>query len=316
MGVDVDGTGGVAYVTQYGALGDEVQSFTRTLELSGGQVRVGPTVVAREAHEETPSIYTAASERDPEVRYSVIEDSATRADMQVEDLAPLSAVGPKTIELWPEKHDNAANIWSSVFLYVHGDRLYACGSRTVVFDITDPLSPKRIFEGPQQWSPYGSGSRDGETFIMRLPPLPDLPAPERLKLALRWNEEYGTAQAFDGTLLCQAGQSREGMLVVMRLKSLTENRAVFDIVAIYKQTLIQSLAGGFGISSLRLSNGFIYATSASAGLVSVYDITGANSIRLVAHFAAPGVDCCQPLPDGRAIAAGDKIWLLGPPPRH
>jgi hypothetical protein len=49
--------------------------------------------------------------------------------------------------------------------------------------------------------------------------------------------------------------------------------------------------------------------------VTVFDTRGPNPLRVVGHFAAPGMHMMVcPLPDGRALVAGSKLWLIGPPP--
>jgi hypothetical protein len=69
-----------------------------------------------------------------------------------------------------------------------------------------------------------------------------------------------------------------------------------------------------------LSNGLLYCSQGFYGgtfnpHVTVFDTRGANPMRVVGHFAAPGYGMIAcPLPDGRAIVAGSKLWLIGPPP--
>jgi hypothetical protein len=49
---------------------------------------------------------------------------------------------------------------------------------------------------------------------------------------------------------------------------------------------------------------------------SVYDIAGPGPVKQVGHFAAPGAWIVCPLPDGRSLVAGSKLWLVGPPPGY
>jgi hypothetical protein len=73
-----------------------------------------------------------------------------------------------------------------------------------------------------------------------------------------------------------------------------------------------------------MANGLLYVSNGvslprGSGVnptVDVYDVNGPHPLRQVGHFAAPGVINVCPLPDGRAIVGGSKLWLVGPPPRH
>jgi hypothetical protein len=63
-----------------------------------------------------------------------------------------------------------------------------------------------------------------------------------------------------------------------------------------------------------VKNDLLYAMQ--YGIAEVFCIKGPRPLSLVARFAAPNLHMCEPLDDGRIIAAGgNKIWLLGPPPR-
>ena len=73
-----------------------------------------------------------------------------------------------------------------------------------------------------------------------------------------------------------------------------------------------------------MKNGLVYATQSwwrqpGLGLVhpslSVFDVSHGD-VKLVGHFAAPGVATVFPLDDGRAIVGGDGLWLVGPPPGY
>jgi hypothetical protein len=50
-------------------------------------------------------------------------------------------------------------------------------------------------------------------------------------------------------------------------------------------------------------------------LLRVFDVSGDGPVKLTAHFTAPGVRFYRGLPDGRVIAGGSKIWVLGAPKR-
>ncbi|MDB5174896.1 MAG: hypothetical protein JWN51_3669 [Phycisphaerales bacterium] len=68
--------------------------------------------------------------------------------------------------------------------------------------------------------------------------------------------------------------------------------------------------------------GFCYVSSWSGTLrcprVTVFDIRDPKRPRPVGHFAVPndGPLVVRPLPDGRALVGGRKLYLTGPPPIH
>jgi hypothetical protein len=99
---------------------------------------------------------------------------------------------------------------------------------------------------------------------------------------------------------------------VLRLTSLADDRAEFEIVGRYEPTLIQRLANG-GVRPIQVQNGLLYAAGENR-VLDVFDVSGEGPVKLRAHFAAPGLEAFAPLPDGRVLAGGSKIWLLGRPP--
>jgi hypothetical protein len=77
--------------------------------------------------------------------------------------------------------------------------------------------------------------------------------------------------------------------------------------------------GSRNIFSSKLVNGLLYVSDGYTGAttnprVDVFDTRGPHPLRLIGHFAAPGVRTVLSLPDGNALVGGDKLWLIGPPP--
>jgi hypothetical protein len=84
---------------------------------------------------------------------------------------------------------------------------------------------------------------------------------------------------------------------------------------------LEGIFGGQGNHDATLQGGRLFECAGgwTAGpinsSITVFDIHGSRPFREIAHFAAPGVGTCCPLPDGRSIVGGvGKLWLLGPPP--
>ena len=197
------------------------------------------------------------------------------------------------------------------------NRLYVVDfSHLAVLDISDRLKPKIISNGPLLWSgiTFYPEYQDVEKLIYNLPPVPKLSAAERLEIAMKFASSLGNP-SFDGEFLCFADG---GDLVAYRLVSLNANTATFKKIGQYEPTILQSVYGVNGYEGLTMQNGLVYAqtyarNSIFNSSISVFDLRSQPPLRMIGHFAAPGAEVVQPLPDGRAIVGGSKLWLIGPP---
>ncbi len=87
----------------------------------------------------------------------------------------------------------------------------------------------------------------------------------------------------------------------------------------YEESLLEKIFGSFRYSGIKLKNGLLYVSGAAIGgmfnpHVTVFDARGDRPLRPVGHFAAPGSAMLAcPLPDGRPLVAGSKLWVVGPP---
>jgi hypothetical protein len=184
------------------------------------------------------------------------------------------------------------------------------------FDITDPRRPQLVSDGPIDYGRVFFNMAPEEINVP-LPPIPDMPAAERLKAALgngwRWGQFEGDV------LLLQTDELSE-----YRLTKITDAVAAFKKVGDFRLPLLSDVFGKLGYGESWLQNGLVYATTIVGfsqrpvnPSISVFDTRSPHPFRAVGHFAAPGLSAACPLPDGRTIAAGgNKIWLLGPPPRR
>ena len=212
-----------------------------------------------------------------------------------------------TVDLWTGP-DTRWDADAAGYLYQFRDRLYIVGKRLIVFDTSDPPHPRQLTDEANDWRLLG-GNVDGKlTFLF--PPAPGLPIDERRKFLTNIINSSGS-MASDGTI-CLFFQRAN--FDVFRAKSLDDDRVVFALAGRYTPSIIQSMSVGEWFSSRQIQNGLLYTMS--RGLLNVFDVSGNGPVKLVAHFASPGLAFCQALPDGRAIAGGDKLWLLGPPPKH
>jgi hypothetical protein len=212
-------------------------------------------------------------------------------------------------------------------IYTWGKRLYVIGTHLAIFDITEPGNPQMISDVPFPY-PYGfsMSNPDSDTIVLRLPPVPDLPARQRLEAAL--GGERNNYVALEGDILCRGIY---GDFVAYRLVQLTDEKATFVQIAQYESTMLQRVFGPPNNSGLMLVNGFLYEGAEGSdrwfdarirsnqvfnSRATIFDVRGANPLRIVGHFGVVGAQVVCPLPDGGALVGGDKLWLIGPPPRH
>jgi hypothetical protein len=188
--------------------------------------------------------------------------------------------------------------------------------RYATIDISDPAHPRLISDEPLGWD-FGGWRLSGENEkedgnphrpVVRLPQIAGLSPRERLGL-LRFS-------AFDGEHVFEILSDH---IAEYALTNLTETQASFEEVNHYDISFLDRMLGGWGQMQLQQVNGFLYVLRYSSGpiesTVCVYDTLASKPMRQVAHFAAPGLRAFGVLPDGRIIAAGDKLWLVAAPQR-
>lgn len=202
--------------------------------------------------------------------------------------------------------------------YVWKNHLYLIGHTLIMLDISNPRKPQLISSAPLGYPEPGDGQQtdfmpDTDTLVFDLPNVPGLPPAQRLDFAMGSRREE-----FDGAVLCRFYY---GELQEFRLSQLTDAQATFKLVGTIRPGLIDYLFGYAQSYDVHLQNGLFYVSQGYNGnfnpRVSVYQTRGPGAPRMIAHFASPGsVMSAAPLPDGRTIIVGSKIWLVGPPPNH
>jgi hypothetical protein len=220
-----------------------------------------------------------------------------------------------SIPLWEDKEPISRGIPISPIPYVHENRLYVIGTHLSVLDISDPMKPKLISNTPFKFF-GGPLYSDYKKVIFALPALPDFSPRERLEVAVK-SSYWVNAKALDGDLFCLAD---ENGVFAYRLGKITESTAEFENIGQYKPSILEGFFGMARYSRLDLANGLLYVSNYSFisnsvnPSISVFTVGGQPGLRLAGHFAAPGANVVFPLPDGRAIVGGSKLWLIGPPP--
>jgi hypothetical protein len=228
----------------------------------------------------------------------------------------------KTVRLWTRPLPNndydapaVACIWSG--------SLYVIGQHATRLDISDPLNPRVIWDKPLAMDYVAEGFDGRDQVVVALPVVAGLPARQVLEAEIRRPLQ---PSCLEGDVLCARSISPKspGSLFAYRLTGLTDNTAIFQKIAEHRPTMLEDFFGQYFWTEMSMANGLLYVSNGvslprGSGVnptVDVYDVNGPHPLRQVGHFAAPGVINVCPLPDGRAIVGGSKLWLVGPPPRH
>lgn len=198
-----------------------------------------------------------------------------------------------------------------------GNRLYiSMGSRLAAVDISDPSTPRKLWD--RLWAPWTlaealqSWSRS-EEIQLSLEDFDGLTPHERLETMFRL--ATSGYYCLDGDVLITT-DPYQGALLTYRLALLTDKRALFKIAGRYRATAIEGLVRGI-TGSWTAQNGKLYSTRrTSLGTIdlTVYDFGDPQYPRRTGHFAAPTSQdwpASAPLPDGRVLVAGTKLYLVG-----
>jgi hypothetical protein len=232
---------------------------------------------------------------------------------------PLWDVTQKASEWWPPSDGSA--------LYMAGDRLYAwadADARWRAVDVRSPAEPKVIDSPPPASSPSDVPAAGrtvagaNGTTVMALAAVPGAPPADRVRMSVR-----GYAwQVVDGDTVYRLTYER-GVLTIARVTEVYDRWARVVDVGRYEPSMLAAFFGG-SPESMGAAGGRVYLTSDSnwshgperMSRVTVVDARDPARPRATGHFAIPSKWplVVHPLPDGRAVVGGDKVYLLGPPP--
>ncbi len=232
-------------------------------------------------------------------------------------------------ELWTVRLDGGGHVvhrldlgretmsGSSLRLYILENRLYmATASRLAAMDITNAEAPRLLWTRPYDPDLIGirrSGRIQEGVIEIGLCALDGLSPRQRLE---------ATASLVMYRQICLNDEFMyfydQQALSVYRLARLDEKQARFELVGSTRHTAIELLLWQ-GWGGLTTCNGTLYGSRSSGkgsfGLT-VYDTRDPRHVRRAGHFAAPSgysPFATAPLPDGRVLVGGTKLYLLGRP---
>jgi len=286
-----------------------VKSEYRTLELTPNGIKLGRP---EEPGGDLEGVTWLPNH--PEIGYSAEirqENAQQEQECRLNVYAMVNNFAVKSLHLWDQRPQE---FWTFPSAMIWQNKLYVIGAYAVVLDISEPTAPRVISEQHLAGGFYGE-LEGSEKPVLWLPPVPGLPPRQWLEAAV---QRQVWTYRLDGDILCVGGTDG---LRAFRLTKLTDVSATFKTIGEHKQTILDQLFGTSFDFEMRMQNGMLYTSGWGQGRinpsVSVFDAAGPAPLRMVGHFAAPGSDfhVC-PLPDGRALVGGTKIWLVGPPPRR
>ncbi|MFI5378149.1 MAG: hypothetical protein ACHRHE_02475 [Tepidisphaerales bacterium] len=207
-------------------------------------------------------------------------------------------------------------------IHLVGNRLYmAIGTQLAAADISDPSTPRLLWVRPL-WTLEAVGPRMGwptpgdRLFNIHagLLDLDGMSPHERLEATVRLRTS--DLHCLCGDILI--GRYQDG-LVAYRMTSLTDKEVRFEVAGQYRPTAIERVVQRWG-ETLTARNGVLYGMrQSSLGTVNltVYDVGDPQHVRRTGHFAAPSRNyywpAMSPLPDGRVLVGGTKLYLVGRP---
>ncbi|MDB5292583.1 MAG: hypothetical protein JWL69_3824 [Phycisphaerales bacterium] len=304
----------------YGYRPDAADGY-RALTLSDRRIEAGPLIAAPGPERGYWSRARAAWQPDhPDVVHFVRRvgrDQKGYCELVTASADP-AAPGSSALPLW------RADEPSPLGQFAWKDRLYAIGLRSdgasdrqmmATLDISDTRRPKVVSIEPRPyWGSGAFGRHDMQT--VDFPPIAGMSPRELLRAAIGIDGS-NRAPCIDGDVVCGVNEAE---FFTYRLKQLDEHHAVFEKVGQYAQSMLDKISGTTA-SDCTAAGGLVYVSTWNRAIntprVTVFDIRDPKRPHPVGHFAVPGEGplAVWPLPDGRALIGGRKLYLVGPPPR-
>lgn len=325
--VRTDGNHGVMTAQDAGAGGALSANMLRALRITQSGIEFGPT-----AHVD-PTFALLKMVWNP--KYDDVLYLPGVGERTGENFPRLATVtlragaGPASVQSFPNlavPKESVGRAWWGAALIIWHNRLYLLGNKLLTFDLADPLKPRllsveKIDQGSfasivQSWRLTSDSDGDVDSGTIPLPAIPQLPPRQRLELQSR---SFQRVAMLTGDILVRIYKDH---ITTYHLDRLTEMDAVFRKLGRYDPSPMEQLFGT-SVEDTAAANGLLFESLRNSELggahITVFDVTGPRPAP-IAHFALPNESFFRnlcPLPDGRLLTDnGERLYLLGPPPRH
>lgn len=318
----------------------------RAIEIDNGAVRLGPEIVLNE--------WPAWQNREvrwlpshPEfaflLKWSLLPDPSNKVRFELVVMSLQSPTDPlvATVEL----ATGDANEFNFMPLVQSiGGRLYvAWWKHAVLIDLSNPEHP--VVKEAQPFLQYALSDEGISPKVgVGLLPVEEASVQERLAASVAFSGNPYVAVSGDILITARKGALSTFSMSRIRTQSFTETdmrrmytqsfregdnavrintEAEFRRIGGYETSILGNITGDTPVA-LAAAGDLLYVSSRSQSFgmslahVVVFDLSDPVHPRPIGHFAAPHEERLQlcPLPDGRLLAGGHKLYLVGAPPKH
>jgi hypothetical protein len=316
LDIRVEGTSGIMLTRSHA---NRSAPSVRSLRVTDAGLQFGPPVLFSRVWHDYWKESVGWSSRNPDLLYLsetiLWPDGSAEFELRTLSLTSGNDIAPP-LWLWDKGYYDR-DIGRPLLILLQ-DKIYAIGGSLLgVIDISKPAEPKLVSVEDFHRGHWPENHSRLEHFV-GLPLLPGVPDRERLEAAYRFS--YG-GESLSGDVLCKEWNDS---LDLYKLDRLTDQNAHFTEVGRYETSMLEKVFGETSGRQIKALGDLAYVTNdtrngittVSTPRITVFDIREPRHPHPVGHFSVPSrrffVMC--PLADGRAIIAGDKIYLVGKPP--
>lgn len=299
----------------------------RAIEIDSGEVRLGPEILLRGWVADAR--YQAWLPNHPEnvflLNWSPVSNQPQKMRLELAVLNLQSPAKPlvATVEL--------GTVENMPVMQSIGGQLYVMWwNHAVLIDVGDPVHP-RVTSAPTffEYSLLDDGS--SPDLGASLLPVEGVSFRERLAASVAYLGNLHAAVTGDLLITTHAGALSTFRMSRIFSQSFTQtdNAVEINTVAKFRRiggceaSMLENIIGDAPVA-MATSGPLLYVSSQSRSFgmplahVVVFDLSDPVHPRPIGHFAAPHEERLQlcPLPDGRLLAGGHKLYLVGAPSHH
>lgn len=321
---------------------DYVGAGVRAIEIDSGEVRLGPEIHRRgwvadarwqawlPSHPDNAFLLNWSLVSD-QPRYGSLPGWYTVSDRPQKRRVRLAVVNLQSPAQPPVATVELGTTENVPVMQSIGGQLYVkWWNHAVLIDVSNPAHPQVKAAQPFldcSLLDDGTPQRLGASLL----PVEDIPFQQRLAASVPFSGNRNVALSGDLLITAHAGALSTFRMSRVFSQSFTQTDdavkrntvAVFERIGGYEPSILENIAGDAPVALAAAGNRlYVSSRSQSFGMslahVVVFDLSDPVHPRPIGHFAAPHEDQLQlcPLPDGRLLAGGHKLYVVGAPPGH